>query len=80
MKLLQQIEAAFAESDAQSIANIPAKVEQMNKFYDDRKAEIQDQVNLNRVDKMIVVRQHLPKKRIMRIHPILLSFIYFLVL
>jgi hypothetical protein len=59
MKLLQQIEAAFAESDAQSIANIPAQVEQMNKFYDDRKAEIQDQVNLNRVDKMIVVRQRL---------------------
>ena len=43
MNLLQQIEAAFAESDAQSIANIPAQVEQMNKFYDDRKAEIQDQ-------------------------------------
>jgi len=59
MKLLQQIEAAFAESDAQSIANIPAQVEQMNKFYDDRKAQLEDQVNLNRVDKMIVVRQRL---------------------
>ena len=59
MKLLQQIEAAFAESDAQSIANIPAQVEQMNKFYDDRKAELEGQVDLNRVDKMIVVRQRL---------------------
>ena len=59
MKLLQQIEAAFAESDAQSIANIPAQVEQMNKFYDDRKAELEDQINLNRVDQRIVVRQRL---------------------
>lgn len=59
MSLQEQIKAAFAESDAQSIANIPAQVEQMNKFYDDRKAQLEGQVDLNRVDKMMEVTRRL---------------------